>query len=309
LFNVCQKDPQLAWILLVSGHEGIIEFALSKAESARHITEKRRWMSLVRSGQSQQSAIAQQRADIKAANTPPAPQLSWEQRRQLLIQRDNQRRLQSSRSGVAARVAATPKPSPLTLHRQRLERTLNASPAMNEPITTASAPRTHSRRPKGECGALIGGKIDKLLASIRHEAVCESACCEAPVAVIEPPAEEVHDVVDLPVVETNPGADGDDRAPVVHANTGGSVGFIHQANQATAWDCMAGQGELISELRDFLKSLDDSPDLRSAATLRSLSRIRSELERIPETAALGDPVQLRLQDVMVLARQLLSRLR
>ena len=99
------------------------------------------------------------------------------------------------------------------------------------------------------------------------------------------------------------------RAPVVHANTEGSVGFIHQANQATAWDCMAGQGELISELRDFLKSLDDSPDLRSAATLRSLSRIRSELERIPETAALGDPVELRLQDVIVLTRQLLSRLR
>ena len=29
----------------------------------------------------------------------------------------------------------------------------------------------------------------------------------------------------------------------------------------------------------------------------------SELERIPETAALSDPVELRLQDVLVLARQ------
>ena len=267
-------------------------------------------MALVRSGQSQQSAIAQQWSDIQAAKAPSAPKpLTWEERRALLIKRDNQRRLQSSRSGVVARVAAAPKPSPLTLQRQRLERTLHASPAMNEPITTASAPRTHSRRPKGACGVLISGKIDKLLASIRHEAVCESACCEAPVAVIEPPAEEVHDVVDPPMVETNPGADGDDRAPVVHANTGGSVGFIHQANQATVWDCMAGKAEIISEVQEYLKELDDSPELRAAATLRSMTRIRSELERIPETAALGDPVQLRLQDVMVLTRQLLSRLR
>ena len=90
---------------------------------------------------------------------------------------------------------------------------------------------------------------------------------------------------------------------------GGSVGFIHQANQATVWDCMAGKAEIISEVQEYLKELDDSPELRAAATLRSMTRIRSELERIPETAALGDPVQLRLQDVMVLARQLLSRLR
>ena len=239
LFNVCQKDPQLAWILLVGGHEGIVEFALSKAESARHITEKRRWMSLVRSGQSQQSAIAQQRSEIKAANTPPAPKpLTWEERRALLIERDNQRRLQSSRSGVVARVDETPKPSPLTLHRQRLERTLNASPAMNEPITTA--PATYSRRSKGECGQRLGGKIDKLLASIRHEAVCESACFEAPVAVIERPPELSS--VDPPAEANGAMAE---RAPDDFA-AGGS-GFTHHA---TVWDCMAGKAELISETQE-----------------------------------------------------------
>ena len=72
---------------------------------------------------------------------------------------------------------------------------------------------------------------------------------------------------------------------------------------------MAGKADSISETQELLKELDESPDLRAAATLRSLSRIRTELERIPETAALGDPVELRLQDVMVLARQLMSRLR
>ena len=87
---------------------------------------------------------------------------------------------------------------------------------------------------------------------------------------------------------------------------GSTSGFTHHA---TVWDCMAGKAEVISETEDFLTELDESPDLRAAATLRSLSRIRSELERVPETAALSDPVELRLQDVLVLTRQLMSRLR
>ena len=37
---------------------------------------------------------------------------------------------------------------------------------------------------------------------------------------------------------------------------------------------------------------EQAADLRAAATLRSLSRIRSQLERIPETAASGNPSQL-----------------
>ena len=97
-----------------------------------------------------------------------------------------------------------------------------------------------------------------------------------------------------------------DRGSDNSTDGGSTSGFTHHA---TVWDCMAGNAELISEVQDFLTELEESPDLRAAATLRSLSRIRSELERIPETAALGDPVQLRLQDVMVLTRQLLSRLR
>ena len=52
---------------------------------------------------------------------------------------------------------------------------------------------------------------------------------------------------------------------------------------------MAGQTGCLTDLQEFLKELDQNPDLRAAATLRSLSRIRTELERIPETAALGDP--------------------
>ena len=45
------------------------------------------------------------------------------------------------------------------------------------------------------------------------------------------------------------------------------------------------------------------------ATLRSLDRLRDALEQVPESAALSDPVVLRVQDAVLLARQLLSRLR
>ena len=50
-------------------------------------------------------------------------------------------------------------------------------------------------------------------------------------------------------------------------------------------------------------------DLRAAATLRSLSRIRSELEQLPETFGLSDPMVLNAQDVVLLERQLMSLLR
>lgn len=172
---------------------------------------------------------------------------------------------------------------------------------MTEPITTTTATKSHSRRACGECGVRLGKKLDKLIAEIQHEAACESTCCASPVAVIEKPPEV--STVDPPAPALGGGTE---RAPVDPAGTGGSAGFTHSS---TAWDCMAGKAELISEVQDFLKELDESPDLRAAATLRSLSRIRGELERIPETAALGDPVELRLQDVLVIARQMLSRLR
>ena len=114
------------------------------------------------------------------------------------------------------------------------------------------------------------------------------------------------DEVDPPIAVITAGAQGDDRAPVDTAGTGGSAGFSHRG---TAWDVMAGQPELMTDLKQFMEELDESPDLRAAATLRTLSRIRGEMERIPETCSMTDPVELQLQDVVVLMRQVLSRLR
>ena len=97
------------------------------------------------------------------------------------------------------------------------------------------------------------------------------------------------------------------RAPVASSqNTGRLVsGFPN----ATAWDAICGQPEVISDLNDFLSKLDENPDLRAAAFVRAFDRFRDELDRIPEEADLASPVVLKLQDAVVLARALLSRFR
>ncbi len=111
-------------------------------------------------------------------------------------------------------------------------------------------------------------------------------------------------MVDPPAVEAI-GGNGDDRAPVESAGTGGGVGLTH----ATVWDVMAGRAQCVTDLQEYLHDLDEKPDLRAAATLRSLTRIRSELERLPKDCGLSDPVVLKAQDVVLIARQLMSRLR
>ena len=90
------------------------------------------------------------------------------------------------------------------------------------------------------------------------------------------------------------------------AADGGISGFI---NHATIWDAFAGRPDCLNDTSEFLTELDDNPRLRSSANLRTLSRVRSELERLPESTDLSDPVELRLQDVLVLMNQLMARMR
>ena len=71
------------------------------------------------------------------------------------------------------------------------------------------------------------------------------------------------------------------------ATGGGTSGFI---NHATIWDAFAGRPDCLNDTSEFLTELDENPRLRSSANLRTLSRVRSELERLPESADLGDPV-------------------
>ncbi|QVV66545.1 hypothetical protein [Synechococcus sp. LA31] len=62
-------------------------------------------------------------------------------------------------------------------------------------------------------------------------------------------------------------------------------------------------------LSEFLEDIKENPALRAAATLRAMDRLRDALLLIEETASVETPVPLLLQDVALLARQLLQRLR
>ena len=55
--------------------------------------------------------------------------------------------------------------------------------------------------------------------------------------------------------------------------------------------------------------LDDNPWFRSSANLRILSRVWGELERLPESADFGNPVELQLQEVLALMNQLMAQMR
>jgi hypothetical protein len=77
----------------------------------------------------------------------------------------------------------------------------------------------------------------------------------------------------------------------------------------TAWDVIAGQAEVHSDLRDLLLLLEENPHTRSCALLRAVERARVELSRTPSDAPLESPVALTLQDTALLIRAVLSRLR
>ena len=59
---------------------------------------------------------------------------------------------------------------------------------------------------------------------------------------------------------------------------------------STVWDSFCDKQEFIKEVSDFLTELNDNPRLRSSANLRILSRVWGELECLPESDDLGDPV-------------------
>ena len=155
---------------------------------------------------------------------------------------------------------------------------------------------------KGECCQRIGRKFDLLVAEIQatptaaeieHKKTCVSACC-APVVISE-------SSVDPPAPAFGGGVE---RAP--DDSAGGGTGF---PNDATAWDAFSGRNQCVNEISDLLQTLDEEPRLRSSAMLRSLSRVREQLEAMPETADLATPVCIPLRDALVLLTQAMQRLR
>jgi hypothetical protein len=65
----------------------------------------------------------------------------------------------------------------------------------------------------------------------------------------------------------------------------------------------------MTDLNEYLAAMEESPELRSAALLQAMTRLRTELDRIPEHASLNDPVTLTVRDAVLIARRLLTPLR
>lgn len=89
---------------------------------------------------------------------------------------------------------------------------------------------------------------------------------------------------------------------------GASLSPTHEATPS-AWDVLCGEGELITDAREWVESIESRSDLRSAATLRCLDRLRDELVMVHESTELDSTVAVTVRDALLLSRQMLSRLR
>ena len=159
------------WIIETSGVEEAAEFLVTRLEmnlidnEGRHrdgisLLVMRSMINCLQGAMRRDIADFQKR--LLDATKPTAQKLppkgkqeivspDWEKQKALIIQRDNQRR--QEQEATRQRVRDAPKPAPIQLHRRRLERSFDATPM--EPAT-ATPPKTHSRRMKGECGQRIG---------------------------------------------------------------------------------------------------------------------------------------------------------
>ena len=251
---------------------------------------------------------AQRAAALKAEKERIA---AWDQRRQVMAEQEEKRRQASSQEAIRARIAAAPKPAVVTLHRQRLERSLQATPAMTEPMTTTPAAKTHSRRARGECGQRLGRKLDRLIAEIQHEAGCESSCC-APVAVIEKPPETT-DVVDPLVGDDCGGAVIAEGQPVEVAAIGGDGGFPNPSPLVddAAW-CVAieaNNADPIDDTAHLEHLLQTSSVAEGAMLFQTLHRLREALAtQMTKASDAHTPVSTSAMDAVLLSRVLLKRL-
>lgn len=72
---------------------------------------------------------------------------------------------------------------------------------------------------------------------------------------------------------------------------------------------LIAQGLCLAPLREHLEDLEENPALRAAAVLRALERFRYVLMQVDESAELEEPVTVIVDDLALLLRQLVQRLR
>ena len=204
--------------------------------------------------------------------------------------------------------------------------------ALSETAPAAVQPKGHSRQPIGECGQRISDKLDAiiqeihgpriedesewgddgeplgfdaLLAQIRHEATCQSACCAAP--------EPISTAVDPPVeVFISTGACDEDKGARSHAAGGSGFPNADQLS-GSAWQLVAGTDpdehgrvESLEHLEHLLKT---SPEVAGPMLMGALVRLRAALQLIPRDADPLKEVCIPACDAVLLSRSVLRGLR
>ena len=141
---------------------------------------------------------------------------------------------------------------------------------------------------------------------------------------VDPPSPEVSaEPEPIPEPEEHPAALGDPPS-VAAATAGPGAGEAEPSgasvpmpcpplldHEASIWALLAqpdGHSQP-QDLSDLLTVLAASPELRSAALLRSMERFRDQLDQLPGRAPLDQPITIAAADLMVLTRALLGRLR
>jgi hypothetical protein len=113
---------------------------------------------------------------------------------------------------------------------------------------------------------------------------------------------------DPPSASGGVGTSADDTAI---SDGGVAGGFTLRDGEESIWDLLTqpdGCGQP-QDLADLLAVLAASPELRSAALLRSMERFRDALDQLPGHTPLDQPITIAACDLLVLTRALLGRLR
>ena len=144
-FRTIQKDDFLLFIYLNGGADAVADFLLARLDIGMPVGEVEAAVKLVKQCQSWAEGKGGKGGrpgfvmdlvkdfEQRAAAEAKAAEKAWQIKRQQLMQRDEERRRLDPREELKRRLAASPKPTAVTLQRERLERQVKEPSARREP--------------------------------------------------------------------------------------------------------------------------------------------------------------------------------
>jgi hypothetical protein len=194
-----------------------------------------------------------------------------------------------------------------------------STPVVEEAGTTRNW--NYSRKPKGEVGERLGGKIDKLLEEIRSpvevEREDESAWTDddADALKVERSTDALLEAIKaeslvVPRIEVAPLVGADEVAEVVVEEVAGAASTIATEPSPlneSAWGLLCDGIEDFSpgDLQELASALDSNSQLNAIALVASIGRAKSVLGGISPWTATDAPITIGAGDLVVLLRSAL----